>query len=93
MEEIGGVLGLMDFHALGGLAHSIARELVGLQVEGQGILVGHACQNDAHHVRDREAHLIEHCCSLLFHISVDSGAYNGICGHRSIVAHLSYRMQ
>lgn len=93
VEEIGGILGLMDFQALGGLAHGLSCEFVRLQVEGQGLLPCHPGQNDAHQVGDREAHFFEHGGSLLFYVSADSGADNGICGHAYIVAQLSHNMR
>ena len=80
----------MDFRAPRGLAHGLPRLLVRLQVKRQSVLLSDAGQNDAHHVGDRQAHLLKHGSGLLFYVGVDSGTDNGICGHASIVAHLSY---
>ena len=91
MEEVGGIFGLVNFLALGGLAHGLSRELVGLQFEGQRVLLCDARKNDAHHVGNRQAHLLEYGGGLLFYFGVDSGTDNGVRGHARIVAHLSHK--
>ena len=80
----------MHFYTFGRLAHRLSRELVGFQVEWQSVLIGHSGENDAHYVGNREAHFFEHSGGLVFHLSADPRANNGIRNHASVVAHLGY---
>jgi len=89
-EGVRGVFGAVNFPALGGLAHGLARQLVGLQVEGELVLVRHSGQNDADRVRNGETHAAKHGGSPILHFSIDSGTDNRICSHEPIVAQMSY---
>jgi len=93
IEQVGGILSLMKFFALRGFAHGLSREFVGSQIEGQGVLVGDPRENNAHHVRYRESHLIEHRRSPLFHFGVNARADDSVGGHLGIVAQLGYNLR
>jgi peroxiredoxin len=80
----------MHLAPFGGFAHGLAGQLIRLQVEGEGIFIRHAGENDANRIRHSEPHAAEHLGRAIPDIRVDSGADNGICSHALIVAQLGY---